>query len=391
MAGDEKLEILRMVAEGKITPEQGVELLKALSPEGDEARARSGRAERPERSEVSSGDTWEERVKRAQERAEQAARAAAEKAEQLAEEAGKRAEYIGKAVSETVGESLRGIFEGLFRGGVGWFEGIGSPPDEYEFVDAINGEFPPEGEIQVNLRTTNGRIEVAVADQPGYTLEVIKRVRAATEEEAREKCEDIYEFSQEGLILRGKSKDSFAWRTGASCAFRLKLPRGRIASLNLDTANGRIEVSGVEGSRLVADTANGRVDVDTSSFDEASIGTANGRIEYRGESRRLKADTANGRIEARLRGAGDWQFETANGRIEVVVEKAPGVAYEVDASTNMGSITVGGLDDVEVLYDDRGRRWGPKRYHARSAGFDGAAQKATLKASSSVGRIEVSF
>ncbi len=387
MAEEEKLEILRMVAEGKITPEQGVELLKALSPGGEETRGRSGRPERPERPE----DTWEEKIKRTQEKAEQAAKAAAERAEYLAEEAGKRAEYIGKAVSETVGESLRGVFEGLFRGGMGWFEGLGSPADEYEFVDTINGEFPAEGEIQVNLRTTNGRIEVGVADQPGYTLEVIKRVRAATEEEAREKCEDIYEFSQEGLILRGKSKDSFAWRTGASCAFRLKLPRGRKASLNLDTANGRIEVDGVEGSRLVADTANGRVDVDTSSFTETSIGTANGRVEYRGESKRLKADTANGRIEARLRGAGDWQFETANGRIEVVVEKAPGVAYEVDASTNMGSITVGGLDTAEVLYDDRGRRWGPKRYHARSAGFGEAAQKATLKASTSVGRIEISF
>ena len=388
MADEEKIEILRMVAEGKITPEQGVELLKALSPEGDATRRKPGGPERP-------GDeydqTWEERVKRAQEKAEQAARSAAERAEYLAQEAGKRAEYIGKAVSETVGESLRGIFEGLFRGGAGWFEGLGSPGDEYEFTDTIKGEFPADGEIQVNLRTTNGRIEVGVHDQPGYTLEVIKKVRAATEQEARERCEDIYEFKQNGLVLEGRSKDSFAWRTAASCAFRLRLPRGRKASLNLDSANGRIEIQGVEGTRLVADTANGRVDVGASSFDEASVATANGRIEYRGESKRLRADTANGRIEARLKGVGDWQFETANGRIEAVVEREPGVAYEVDASTNMGSIAVGGFDEAQVLYDDRGRRWGPRRYHARTAGFDQTARKASLRASTSVGKIEISF
>lgn len=391
MADEERLEILRMVAEGKITPEQAVELLRALEPQHEEGQRRAGGPEVHERRREEVEEIWEAKVRKAQEKAEQAARAAAERAEVIAQEAGKKAEYIGKAVSETVAESLRGVFEGLFRGGVGWFERIGAPGDEYEFTDVITGEFPSEGEIQVELATTNGRIEVNSAEQPGYTVEVVKRVRAASEEEARERAQDLYEFRQDGLLLSGRSKDSFAWRTPASCAFRLKLPRGRKASLTLDTANGRIEVTEMEGTKLVADTANGRVEVDGSSFGEASISTANGRIEYRGESNRLKADTANGRIEARLVGTGSWEFETANGRIEVAVEKAPGVGYEVDVSTNMGNINVNGLDDAEVLCDDRRRRWGPRRYHARTPGFSEAAEKATIKASTSVGKVDISF
>jgi DUF4097 and DUF4098 domain-containing protein YvlB len=147
--------------------------------------------------------------------------------------------------------------------------------------------------------------------------------------------------------------------------------------------------------RLLADvfatTSNGRVEAEGCSFAQTELGSANGRIEFEGRPGNFTASTANGRITARVSGVGDWKLSSANGRIDVEVREEPGAAYAVEASTVMGRIEVNGMDNAEVLVNETKEKMGSRRYHARSRGFSDAASKASLYASTTMGRVTVTF
>lgn len=387
MSKEEKMMVLEMVAQGKITPEQGAELLRAL---GSGQRESGGLTQDLSQS-VKKG--LESSIKKIQEHVEKVKdvqNETVEKAESIAEGAAKRAQELSARTSVVIGESaanLGKLISQIFAGG------IGQRGPEFEFHDEIQGELPPSGELDVSLDTTNGRITVETWDGPGFFCDVRKKASARNEEEAKELLKDSYEFNQDGCIIRARSKEKVAgsWGKNVSIAFTLKLPKGRKSSLNLNSANGRISVDGISGTKMTADTANGRVEVTRCDFDSAEIDTANGRIEFQGSSRNLRLDTANGRIEARLAGEGNWKCDTANGRIEVEIAREGDIGYEVDVSSVMGQLEVTGMPDMDVIVDDTKDKFGSKRFKARTKGFENAVRKGVLKASSSLGRVTVSF
>ncbi|HOK64130.1 MAG TPA: DUF4097 family beta strand repeat-containing protein [Bacillota bacterium] len=386
MSKEEKMLILEMVKEGKITPEQGVELLNALGEPKPSFKA-------PLISVPGISDDLED------------------KEEQIEELVESRAESLAERISS------------MFAGGV-------SRGPRFELLEEFEGELDPEGEIEVNLHSTNGAIEVRSWDKPGYHLEVLKKVNARTEEEAKRILEGCFEFSHKGSVLTGvaKGRQSFGNRN-LSVDFILTIPADRSGALNLHSANGRITVEDVSGPHLIAKTANGRIEVSNGQFETLELNTANGRIvienvsgkkctaetmngrieaedcrfddvemtdmngriEYQGESRNMMAKTMNGRIVAELTGTGNWNLKTSNGPIEVKIHKGEADFYEVDLSSNNGAIDVGGLDDVDVIIDERRKHLHNRRYKACSKGFAEADSKGSLKASTSSGRISVEF
>lgn len=390
MSKEEKMMILQMVAEGKVTPEQGAELLRAVG-EARPAAPAVPAAPRPPVPEADVRAAVEKAARKAEEGAERVASHAeewaenmAKRAEDFAERASREGANLGKVLGESgenIGKLIARLFTGSYTGG-----------SRFEFHEEMTGEFPAEGEIQVNLSTSNGRINIDTWDEAGFRLDVRKTVNAATEEEGREIVKNGYEFKQDGLSITARSTEiaSFS-RGGYSIGFTLTLPRDRKASLRLSSSNGRIGVNGVSGRRIKASTANGRLEVEDCSFLESEIDTANGRIEVQGRPGNLKASTANGRIGARLQGTGDWRLDSANGRIDVEIRKEPDTAYAVDVSAVMGKLEVSGMEDAEVLIDETKQRVGARRYKARSKGFSDKASKATLSASTTVGRVTVTF
>jgi DUF4097 and DUF4098 domain-containing protein YvlB/vacuolar-type H+-ATPase subunit H len=405
---EEKMMILQMVAEGKVTPEQGAELLRAVG-EGKPGtpavppvppvplRPPSELKESIRKSIDSSiHGNMQRTIERAARQAEGAAERAAshaeewadriaKRAEEFAEQASKEGENLGKILGEG-GENIGKIIAKLFTGG----SFPGGP--QFEFHEEVKGEIPAEGEVQVSLSTSNGRVTVDTWDEKGFRLDVRKTANAPTEEEAKEIVKDGFEFGQDGLNISARSKESpNIMRNGYSIGFTLTLPRDRKASLRLSSSNGRITVGGVSGTKLHATTANGRVEAEDCEFQDSQIESANGRIGFRGHPGDLKASTANGRIGARLRGTGSWKLDSANGRIDVEVQKEPGAAYEVDLSTVMGRLDVSEFEDAEVLINDTRHKFGARRYKARTRGFSDAASKASISASTTVGRVTVTF
>ena len=364
MSKEEKMLVLQMVADGQITPEQGVELLNALEP--GKAHGLSYGISQGISEGLSRGLSFETDI--------------GDVGRQKVEEASVRVEDIAGGVAGNIGKVLSQIFGGTSFGG-----------SRFEFTEEIRGEFPEDGELEVGVWTSNGRIHVETWDEPGYLLTVIKKIRAQDEDEARQVLENCYEFSQERLSLKVKATDKHGLDfRGLSVGFSLKVPASRKASLTLKSANGRVTADKLNGSSCLMGTANGRVVASGCGFDKVRLSTANGRIEYEGTAGELDASTANGSVNAELKGAGDWRFSSANGRISINVSKDANAAYELDLSARAGGITVEGMDDAEVAEDvavGRHRR----RYKARSRGFENAGVKGRIRATTGNGRIRVLF
>jgi len=276
------------------------------------------------------------------------AEALSEKVAREAGDVGDKGEDFGKVLGES-GENLGKVIARMFSRGDG---------PEYEFHELRTGEFPADGEIDVDLSTTNGRIVVDTWDGEGFRLDVRKMVRAANEREAEQLSKNGFEFSHDGLNVTARSlRNEGSWGVfrSLSVAFFLTLPRDRMATLKLNSSNGRIAVSGVKGTRLKASTANGRVEVEDCHFQTTYVVSANGRIEISGMPGNLVANTANGRITAKLGGTGEWKLSSANGRIEVEVDTAPDIGYSVEASAVMGKLTVEGMETLRSSSTKRGR------------------------------------
>jgi hypothetical protein len=396
---EEKMLILQMVADGKITPEQGAELLRAVGESGPQAPARPSVSPAPPRQadkapapmDADFSQSLDESIRRTVEasvkKAEVAAEAAARHAEEFAERIAREGENLGKVLGES-GENLGKIFGRIFGGG--WAFGGGN---QFDFPEEIRGELPSEGELKVELTTRNGRISLDTWDEPGYRLVVNRRVRALTEEEAKTKVNDLYEFKQDGLNLVARTKELSGGFLGANVSvhFALTLPRDREAGVTVSSANGRLVLDGLSGSSLRASTANGRIEATRNEFRTADLDSANGRIQFTGKVRDLTIRTANGRVEADVEGAGSWDLSSANGRIELNVRRTPGAAYEVEASSVAGRVDVAGLDDAEVLINETRHVSGSRRYKARSKNYDAAEVKGSIKASTASGRVTVIF
>lgn len=393
MSKEEKMLILEMVKEGKIAPEQGVELLNAL-----------GRVNLPPKAPLRFGPGISGEIEDKEESIEKTV----EKIEELAE-----------SKAESLAERISHMFSGSTARG-----------PRFEFSDEFHGELDPEGEIEVELRSSNGAIEVRSWDKSGYSLEVTKTVNAASEEEAKKILEDCFEFTHEGSVLTGVAKERQVFGNRNLCVdFTLTLPADRSAILNLHSANGRITVEGVSGpgckartangriemgdskfetlalntsngrivmdevsgKKCTAETMNGRIEATNCSFDEMDMTDMNGRVEYEGRASNMTAKTMNGRIVAELAGTGNWDLKTSNGPIEVRIRRGEADLYEVDLSSSNGEIEVDGMGEVDVIIDERRKYSRSRHYKASNKGFDKADSKSYLTASTGSGRISVEF
>ncbi len=406
MSKEEKALILQMVVDGKITPEQGVELLRAVAnvpqapraprppspgyPPPPPASPGAGRYEAGRSLAEQIRREVEERIQGVRSDAGEIGAAAAEVGEKVGETAGRigetvgrEGERIGRALGES-GANIGRMIAGMFTSGFGAGPGI-------EVEESHTGEFLEEGVLQVELWTSNGKIEVGSFDGPGFLLKATRKGPAVSEEQARELLKDACEFSHRGNTIKAKTRDGLFGPRGGSVAFELLLPKERAANLVLKSANGRIEIRDLHGQSLLVSTANGRIEAQRCDFETCEASSANGRIETDVRCSKLNASTANGRIEATLAGAGEWTFHTSNGRVEVSLKKEPDTGYEVDISSVAGKLEVQGFNGAQVLVDEARHRYGSRRYWAKTVGFDEAEKKAKLKATSAMGRVSVSL
>jgi hypothetical protein len=183
---------------------------------------------------------------------------------------------------------------------------------------------------RVVLSNTNGRVNVVTWDQPRVRVVARKEVSASREQLKSVMSElrvDIQ--SRDGGVIvqthypkRNEGVNSiFDWMLGndvqAEVAYDVTVPVNM--SLDVETVNGSIRMSGVNGKH--------------------ELETTNGKIELTRCAGSVEASTTNGSISADLLQVSKGEpldFETTNGRITVTLPS--NLAVNVDASTTNGSI-----------------------------------------------------
>lgn len=369
---NEKMMILKMLDEGKITLEEANELLEALEAGAEEMGTEK--------------EDWTSDFKKGL----QGLKDGMEKGISEAREGLQEGKSEVEKETEGLGGFLKSIFDSFSTG----FAGPG-----YSFTDRQQGTFS-ENRVEVVMDTRNGSIDIGPAEGSEYEMTVESRVRGESEDKAREKKEKGLEIHEENnrLLIRVKERAIVA-------NVRLRLPQDKIYDLNLDTSNGRIEARGLNTERVEGDTSNGRVvfqDMkgkifrgDTSNGrvemkqikgEELIADTSNGSIFIQGEGRIFKGNTSNGSItiEPRFTGDGEVKADTTNGRIKINLPREKDIGYSLKAGTSMGSLD---LEIPELEYSERQEGHSRKKVVAQSRDLAQKAMKVNLEASTSMGSL----
>lgn len=302
---EERLMILRMVQDGKITAEEGQALLDVVT-EGEQ------RTNGPVPSHCSAVPP---------------------------QRAGS---------SETPWVSCLGTL-GSKLAGLGRLAALGSMGTGIETSETFTGEFEDDiAVVEVALGTKNGTITVKPWNQPGFEVVAVKKAHAAGEAEAREVSADVLAVCNTGRRLVVQAKEN---KSVGAVSLTVYLPGQRKYDLAADSRNGGINVTGIAcekcrvrstngGIRIVdvatfelkAETTNGGVRCDGVTARLARVQTTNGGIGWRGTALEAKMETTNGgirvyphstsRLAETLRSGSlaevsDYAMESTNGGITV--------------------------------------------------------------------------
>lgn len=300
---DEKKMILTMLSEGKISADEAQKLLEAL--QSDEPKVPPGRE-------------------------------------------GADADGASRSIMGGIMESIR---TGLANVDLSF--DIGGDRNRILLEETHTGEFTQE-RVELDLRAKNGSIRVESWDRPGFQLNILKRIKAPTREQAEDlAAEYTYATIEENRIAAG---DQEAKRAGnrIHVALRLRLPRSHTYFGTVKTMNGSIELNGLDLGELELGSMNGSVKVREVKGDDIRAKTVNGSLRIDGGLGKIHGTTTNGSIGlVNFAEDSSNQLETVNGRVEVKVPARSDVGINLRARTTSGSIRLS-HSNVEVVNKERG-------------------------------------
>ncbi|WP_147534073.1 DUF4097 family beta strand repeat-containing protein [Bacillus marasmi] len=121
-----------------------------------------------------------------------------------------------------------------------------------------------------------------------------------------------------------------------------------VKSLKAKTANGRIGGTGLVGEKMEVETANGKIKIRESKITELEAETLNGAIQLEGDYARLELQSFNGNIGCKLKGdrCEEIEAKTISGGIDLAIPS--GLAVTGELKTNLGSFAVE-LDGIQIV------------------------------------------
>lgn len=344
MSQDERLMILQMVADKKISASEAAELLRAL--DGAEPEAETS--------------------------------------------AGPKARFApppppppSPPNPSSLGNGLGSFIEEIVERVSSAFSEVTEP--RYEFPTELSGTFTG-GEIPLRIFTGNGKVEIQAWDQPEYKANILVKARGANEAEARERARDAYtvKADENGFELEARRHDFFE----AVVNVTLLVPRNKRYRLETRTGNGSVTLNGLMLSEGKAISGNGRITCIGAS-DSLVVKTGNGSIELEGDNLSLEAASGNGSIRIRPAGARPQHIKvtTGNGSAKVDCSRlGPDAGYKVEAHTGMGSVSLG---LPGMVYDRDVRSMGHKHVIARSTNYEQAEVPVTIIARTGLGSVSI--
>jgi DUF4097 and DUF4098 domain-containing protein YvlB len=300
----DRLEVLKMLAEGKISAEEAEMLLRALDEADAPEEETDTEAEKPKQEK----DFVQEMTEMFQDvgREIEVEVSNAIKSVKLPD-VKKVVDEVVDQVKSSVSEAVDSVSDIVDVDG----EEVDEKRKVKQQLDVFNGT----GIAKIDAQAANGRITLEGSDRDGVTVRAWKEIRGKRAVTA--------EFAEKVGIYAERVGDELRIFTdhppppkGVNLSVRYAIETPREVDVNLRTVNSKIEVSGISGA------------IDAT--------TVNGALELEGETGPIRARTTNSSIKAEIglltEGA---EFSTTNGSIVVKVDYCVG---SVAALTTNGSI-----------------------------------------------------
>ena len=318
----DRLEVLKMLAEGKISAEEAEMLLRAL----DEAAAPDENTK-----------TEDEKPKQEKDFVQDMTEMFQEVGRDIEGEVNKALKSvqrtdIGKIVDDVVDQVTSSVSEVVDS-----VSDIVDIPDE-EVDEKRRGKqqldvFRGTGIARIDAQAANGQITLEGSDRDEVTVRAWKTVRGRRGVRAEFAEQVEIRAEQIGDELRIFAEHPPRPR-GVNLSVRYAIETPREVDVNLRTSNSKIEISGISGA--------------------IDVTTTNGIINLEGDTGPIRARATNGRITGEIGLlVNDAEFSTANGTIGVEVHRCIG---SVAASTTNGTINLTLPADFAGQLDAEARR-----------------------------------
>ncbi len=312
MSPDQEIvKILDLVADKKITAEEGAELIAALTEKSAEAEADSGPAVQPpsDEDETEDGDHRHWRGRRSR--------------------AGRFGPDIGAMVDQIVDEAMDGVFTELGAKGHrrSWHRGDRPEAAEQRFDLADGANRTMELDIELN----HGSLVILPAEEPEAVHFSYR---------GPEQLKPRVSFQNHVLSVEQPRRNyNFSFGRGFDTPrIEVRVPAAVILTGSAELMNGVFNLEGLAARDLQVESLNGAFRVSARSLSHCSFETRNGAMEVvAGQAQGVSMETLNGKLS--LAGVlQDCSLETVNGRI--FAEALPGSRGKLSAETARGAISV---------------------------------------------------
>jgi DUF4097 and DUF4098 domain-containing protein YvlB len=255
------------------------------------------------------------------------------------------------------------------------------------FEERHSGRFTGE-KVDLDLEARNGSIRVENWDQDDFRLEIVKRIKATTREQAEEMVSG-YRFAEfDGNNLRAGDHECKSISNRVSVSVRLWLPRSHVYHGRAASKNGSVEVNGIDVSGFDVSTMNGSIKLSKVNGDQITAGTVNGSLRLEGGLGRVEGKTTNGSITlVNMAEESDSRLETVNGRIKVQLPVRHDIGISVDARTTSGGVRLE-HPVLDTRFEER-RVTGGRSVHANTANWKTAEHRIELHLRSVNGSIRI--
>jgi hypothetical protein len=147
--------------------------------------------------------------------------------------------------------------------------------------------------------------------------------------------------------------------------------------LQIENMNGTTEIDDISAQSISAEGNNGNLRLANSAAHTATIENFNGGISIsKIDIANLKATTFNGMVDMQIAGFAaydhyNWQVETSNGKLSLVLPSYSTLGYHVKAHAALGDVKLG-LVGMNYLRNDK------SFIEAKSINYDGALKKVDM-------------
>lgn len=302
---EEKIMILTMLEEGKITSEEAIKLLEALEDEDYEKQGSSDEFKKEKEDKYNFKETFDQ------------------------------LEDIGS----DIGNAISTVFDGLMDFGSSFtmknnyqtvtdnldmdLSGIESPSLD---LKAVNGE--------INLRPTDGEVLYVKA-----TCQYKKGL--LTEDEA------YFTFNQVGDKIVFSPKYS----SNISIKLDLSIPEKSYNEVVLNTSNGKIYIHGLKAKTLRSHTSNSAIEIEDGNIEFIDLTTKNGKIEIKDtDSQVIKSNTTNSTINLENINSNKIACKTSNSQIQAKLIDAKDISLtSSNGKIFLGQVNISNAENIDLI------------------------------------------